>query len=170
MRDPASDTGYRIARPVEVAEKLNRQFPLDTRTSQYFTLIYGLLNVRTRELRYVSAGHPPIISVPAGGPPKPLTVYGFPIGLFSDATFEEQVLTLNPGDKLLLCTDGVLEATGPDGAELGVERLSWILEKNRGLACEGFLSAVIEEVEAWRGGSNFDDDISALAVEVSAQR
>jgi phosphoserine phosphatase RsbU/P len=167
MRDTESRTGYRIARPVEVATKLNQQFPLDTRTSQYFTLVYGLLNVRTRELRYVSAGHPPLIHLPAGKPPRPLVVYGFPIGLFADAEFEEQVLQLNRGDQLLAFTDGLMEAAAPDGQELGVERLSEILVKNRELDVHAFLTAVLREVEMWRGGEpSFDDDVTALALEV----
>src|SRR5439155_8130717 len=59
LRQPVpGSTGYGLVPPAEVAAELNRRFPIDPETSQYFTLLYGLLDRQTHEFRYVSAGHP----------------------------------------------------------------------------------------------------------------
>jgi PAS domain S-box-containing protein len=80
---PAEDdpSGHRIAEPARVAERLNRQFPLDPRTRQYFTMLYGVLDLETNRFRYVSAGQSGPLLVPRQGKPVDLTTSGFPIGL-----------------------------------------------------------------------------------------
>ena len=75
--------------PAEVADRLNQLFPYNETTEQFATIIYGVLDVRAGEFRYVSAGHPGPVLVPAGSPPVILEGPGFPIGL-ADDVFEER--------------------------------------------------------------------------------
>ncbi|HEX5271183.1 MAG TPA: SpoIIE family protein phosphatase, partial [Gemmataceae bacterium] len=92
--------------PAEVAEVLNRRFPWDEATGQFFTLFYATLHLRTRELRYVTAGHPAAVLVRPGEPPASLPETGGPpIGLGD--RYEEQAVALRPGDRLYLYSDGV---------------------------------------------------------------
>lgn len=162
--DGQSATGYRLAAPVEVARRLNQQFPLNIQTPQYFTLVYGLLNTRTGEFRYVSAGHPPLVYVPNSGTPEVLSVAGFPIGLVDGVDYDEQKIKLGRGDRLVLCTDGLLEATSPAGEEWGADRLACVLSGAKDLTVESCLEAVVCEAERWRQQPYFDDDISAIAI------
>jgi PAS domain S-box-containing protein len=59
---------FRVASPAQVAARLNKQFPFEPRTAQYFTVFYGILDTRTHEIRYVSAGHVDPVYMPAGAP------------------------------------------------------------------------------------------------------
>jgi phosphoserine phosphatase RsbU/P len=162
--DPSSPTGYRVAEPVEVVERLNRQFPFDPRTSQYFTILYGLFDVSRREFRYVSAGHPPLVRLPLGNRPSLVRTSGFPIGLVATPGYEEQVLTLAPGERLLLCTDGITEAGEDWGEEFGSQRLLDAVEASRVLPLDRQLPEIVACAERWCAGRPFHDDISLVGI------
>jgi sigma-B regulation protein RsbU (phosphoserine phosphatase) len=90
---------------------------------------------------------------------------GVPAGLLPTATYEEHSLTLSPGDRLYLCTDGVFEAENPSGQELGVQGLIETLTRNRDLSLEDILSTVMQSVEEWSAPAGPLDDASVLAIE-----
>ena len=90
-----------ITPPAEVADRLNQLFPFNTTTEQFATMIYGVLDARTGEFRYVSAGHPGPVHLPAGAGPVILESPGSPIGLAEDA-YEERSVRLAAGDRLYL--------------------------------------------------------------------
>src|SRR5262249_4633857 len=95
--DPASILARRgegPTQPADVVTQLNRIFPFDTATEQYFTLVYGVLDVPSGDFRYVSAGHPGPIHVPAAGSPWLLEGRGFPVGLAED-DYQESCLRLD---------------------------------------------------------------------------
>ena len=151
------------APPAEVAGQLNRRFPLDEATGQFFTLLYGILNARTGELRYVSAAHPGPVYLPQGGSPTVLIGSGLPIGI-ADGGYREQVLTLRPGDRLYLYTDGLAEAVNDAGEQYGKRRFLEVLQEGRGADLDAGLSALWQDVCRWCGAPP-RDDVSLLAVE-----
>ena len=106
-----------VTPPAEVAARLNRLFPFDTATEQFATMVYGILDSTTGEFRYVSAGHPGPVHLPAGAEPVILESRGTPIGLADDA-YEERSVRLSAGDRLYLYSDGVPEAMDPAGASV----------------------------------------------------
>ena len=108
--------------PAEVAGRLNEMFPFDEATEQYFTMIYGVLDVATGEFRYVSAGHPGVAQLPASGPSRIIDTRGFPIGLALEP-YEEQALAIAPGDRIYLYSDGIPEAMDAGGEVFGGDRL-----------------------------------------------
>ena len=77
-----------VVPPSRVAERLNRQFPMD-RTRQYFTLLYGVIDPSSGTFQYVTAGHPAPVLLPRDGPPVAIEGAGFPIGMIDDAAFED---------------------------------------------------------------------------------
>jgi sigma-B regulation protein RsbU (phosphoserine phosphatase) len=164
--DSESPTGYRVSKPVEVVEKLNRQFPFDPATGQYFTLIYGILTLSTRELRYVSAGHPPVIHLPLANEARAISVAGFPVGLVPSPEYEEQIVDLRPGDRLILVTDGVMEAEGTAGEHFGLSRVVEAAAVHRSEPLERQLDRIVERSRVWRSGDTFDDDVSLVGLEV----
>ena len=93
---PDDDGGHGIARPREVAELLNERFQYDRRLAQYFTLLYGVLDVEERRFDYVAAGHPGPVHVPTQGDAVDYPSTAPPIGLLPKADFEEATLTLSP--------------------------------------------------------------------------
>jgi sigma-B regulation protein RsbU (phosphoserine phosphatase) len=156
-----------ITPPAEVADRLHRLFPYDTAIEQYATMVYGVLDVRTGEFRYVSAAHPGPVHLPAGAGPVLLESPGFPIGLAKDP-YGERSLRLAAGDRLYLYSDGVSEAMDPDGELFGDARLLEAIGRGRSVPLPESVAALLAEVERWRGAASAQDDISILAVEVSA--
>ncbi len=103
--DPASqlvertDDGstHRVLEPSEVAQRLNQQFS-GQEANQYFTLAYGVLHLASREFRFTSAGHPPLLHQKLGGSPRMLDVGGYPIGMAPASEPFEQAVRASLGD------------------------------------------------------------------------
>lgn len=157
----------RIAAPGEVASKLNEHFPFDPRTSQYFTLIYGVLNPGSRDFHYVTAGQTPPIRVPKEGGPHSLESSGPPIGLLAKPDLQERALRLDPGDRIILFTDGVFEAENPHGEEFSSVRLARCIASTRALPLDESLDSILNRVNKWCGDSGPQDDISMIGFEVA---
>lgn len=168
LYQPAGDrTGsYRAAPPHQVVDRLNKQFPFEPRTAQYFTIFYGLLEIETARLHYVSAGHANAVYMRAGEPLRILEAGGPPVGLFPLARYEQQALELKPGDRLYLSTDGLIEAENAAEQEFGVGRLLEGLNASRRSPLAEALSSAIAAAERWCAPSVFADDVSMLALEI----
>jgi sigma-B regulation protein RsbU (phosphoserine phosphatase) len=158
-----SADGPSVVAPSRVAERLNRQFPMD-RTRQYFTFVYGVLDGSRGQLRYVMAGHPPPVLVPRSGPPAPLPGGGLPIGMIENATFADETAILQPGDRLYFYTDGLIEALDASEHEFGYPRLVAEFDRLRDRPLRAGLDLVAAVVRDWSGG-DLRDDVSLLAVE-----
>lgn len=156
-----------VTPPAEVADRLNRLFPFDPSTEQFATLVYGVLDAATGEFRYVSAGHPGPVHLPAGGDPVILASRGSLIGLADDA-YEERSVRLRPGDRLFLYSDGVPEAANPAGDLFGEGRLLQAIGRWRSEPLHESPNALLREITRWRGSEGPEDDISLLAVEITA--
>jgi sigma-B regulation protein RsbU (phosphoserine phosphatase) len=152
--------------PAEVARELNSRFPTDPATGQYFTLLYGVLDLHTLEFRYVCAGHPGPVHLPWTAEPLREKVSGFPIGLIEDAAYDERVLPLRPRDRLYFYSDGILEAANPSGESFGIARMLDSVAGTRLISLDESLERLTERVMAWTGRRRMADDVSLLAVEV----
>ena len=150
--------------PAKVADRLAVNFPFDPVTEQFFTLIYGVLNISRSEFRYVSAGHPAVVHIPKDAPPQLLPAAGLPIGL--GAGYEEQLLKLAPGDRLYLYSDGILEAMNAEEEQFGEERMLPALEQGRSQSLAETIAELEKTLLQWCGDIPLKDDISILALEV----
>ena len=153
--------------PAEVADRLNRLFPFDAATEQFATLLYGVLDVATGLFRYVSAGHPAPLHLPAGGPSVLLDGAGFPIGLSAESYSEENV-RLAAGDRLYIYSDGLPDAMNPDGQRFGEVRLAEALCRGRAVPLQDGIDALVSTITQWQSGEKSHDDISILGIEFSA--
>ena len=167
-RKTGDAAGYEVASPAAVVEKLNRQFPMDPDTGQYFTLLYGVLNTQTKTLRYVMAGHPPAIHVAKDEEPVQLPGAGLPIGLMPDAEYAEHEILLGEGDRVYLYSDGLFETPGDDDEEFGMERVMSHLDSVRDEPLKKGLDDLVGSVSWWGRDSIHRDDISVLALEIRA--
>jgi sigma-B regulation protein RsbU (phosphoserine phosphatase) len=161
---PDGGPGGRLASPAEVAAGLNLRFPFDGATEQFFTILYGIVDARRREFRYVSAGHPGVIHLSHGRGAVVHQPTGLPIGL--GAVYEEHALALRPGERLYLYSDGVSEATGPGGDVFGGDRLVQVLESGRVRPLGESLELLRDALRRWHGGAAQRDDMSVVAIEV----
>jgi sigma-B regulation protein RsbU (phosphoserine phosphatase) len=155
--------------PAEVADELGRRFPFDLATGQYFTIIYGLLDVIDGSFHYASAGHPGLAYVPAGAPARILDEPGYPIGLATHG-YEAHCVRLRPGDRLYLYSDGVPEATNSADAMFGAERMLQGLDRGRSAPLGRSVSGLLDALRSWCGDAELRDDMSLLAVEFGPGR
>jgi phosphoserine phosphatase RsbU/P len=160
------ESGPSAVSPARLAERLNRQFPMD-RTRQYFTLVYGVMTPASGHFRYVMAGHPAPVLLPRGAAPHPVAGAGLPIGMLEQAVFEEASLTLQPGDRLYFYTDGVIEALNGAEDEFGLGGLLAEIVRWRDRPLREGLELVAAAVRAWCNDA-VTDDVSLLAVERTA--
>ena len=167
VRDAAGGGRGDVTPPAEVAARLNRLFPFDPATEQFATLVYGVLDAATGEFRYVTAGHPGPVHLPAGGQPVTLESRGFPIGLADDA-HAERTVRLAAGDRLYLYSDGLPEAMNPAGEQFGNPRLLAAIDRRRSVPLAAAVAALQAEVEQWCGAAGPHDDLSIVAAEMSA--
>jgi len=133
---------------------------------QYFTMVYGLIDTRTRQAVFTQAGHPPPVYLPKGGKPKLIGEGGFPVGMLPDADYDENEILFEKGDRLFVYSDGITECTNPDKAQFSVERLMELLEMGRDLPLGDLMESIKKSLRQWRGHNDFEDDITLLAMEV----
>jgi sigma-B regulation protein RsbU (phosphoserine phosphatase) len=164
-----SSPEYRLVQPAEVAKQLNRQFLMDPEKPQYFTLVFGILNLETHEFRYVSAGHPGLIYISryseAAILDNPNT--GFPIGCVKEANYKEYSFSMKPGDRLYLYSDGITDAMNSNDEQFGERQLINALDQSRNILLKDSISSLLMSVEEWCGDARLEDDISVLAIEIA---
>ncbi len=157
--------GDRVRRPSEVADRLNRLYPMSANGQHYFTLTYGLVDPTNGRFEFVSPGNPgPILARP-GEPPRTFDRPAVPIGMFEESQYEDSVIQLEPGDRLYLHSDGLNEERNAAGEEFGRDRLLERIESVSGLPFEEGLRAVAQTVRDWRGAHACRDDVALLGVQ-----
>lgn len=165
QRDPNS-TELRITPPAAVARELNSRFPMEAQDGLYFTIVYGVLNIETRELRSVSGGHPPLVYQPNGGAPRLFPGSDLPIGIMDDTEFDEKTLQLQPGDRIYFYSDGVPEAMNADMDQFTNQRMLEVLANSAAKPLGEAVDALFEAVRAWCVPKGPKDDVSILACEL----
>lgn len=165
------DNGHsepRILSPVEVAQKLNRLFAGESNSKSFFTLVYGILDCESKQFRFTSAGHPPVIHLRREAAPAMFDTAAFPIGLTAESNdFEEQQLELASGDRVLLYSDGLPDAMNPDGEVYGAARILESMSRRSRSSLDELTESLLQDLSTWRGRAEFTDDISVLSFEVA---
>ena len=136
----------------------------------YFTMIYGVLDTESGRLRLAQAGHPAPILLRKGKPPELLGDGGFPLGMLPDRTFDALEYQVEKGDRLFLCSDGILECNNGKGEEFGQRRLMELLDEHRHSSLDTLLRSLQTTMDQWAGSDEFADDVTLLALEVGALR
>jgi sigma-B regulation protein RsbU (phosphoserine phosphatase) len=158
--------GCPIMSPVDLCTELNRIFPMNGESTQYFTLLYGILDTRKRIFRYVAAGHhAPIYRSPDGAAFEHSSP-GFPIGICENAGYEETVIEMEPGARLYLYSDGLIDASCCYEGPFGKARLMQVIASSSDRSLEQSVTNVIERVRDWSSTARLEDDASLLAIEL----
>lgn len=141
-----------------VAEFNNKLVTMDQSASLFITLFYAVLDRRTGEVVYSSAGHclPLVKSKTLKFDPVP-EMMTMVAGIMEDIPVEQGRITLEDGDIFVLYTDGMTEAQDPENEEYGEDRLQVLLSKYEDLSMEEFTRKSIDEVKEFQQGNQFDD-------------
>lgn len=159
---------HRIS-PAEVLEEVNSIFRRFFSESQYgfATLFYGFYDDTQGSLTYVRAGHePPILLKRDSGKARLLEGEGFPVGLMEQGDYQEVRVELDPGDRVVLYTDGLTGARNRKGQVWGRERLLSMVERFAHKGLEEFLGAVADEMMVFTGDAPQPDDVAVMVMEL----
>lgn len=158
---------YKITQPSEVVSSLNQRFQADDDCMQYFTMIYGIIDAATGQLRLTQAGHPPPIQIKNDGNISLIGTGGYPVAVFPQAEYEEHELCLSKGDRLILYSDGVTECENNMNERFSTERLIELTSINRDKPLNELIKNIHNSISDWNGSDEFEDDISLLAIEMT---
>lgn len=149
----------------EVMHVVNRHITRLQKTTQFVTVLYGILDLKTRVFSYARAGHePPLMLHPDGTVERIPHSSGMALGLWDTITLDERAVTLSPGSTFLLFTDGLTDCRDTHGEPFGLERikqtLSGLSGANAQKACDHLLETLID----YQDGSKQDDDVTLVAI------
>jgi phosphoserine phosphatase RsbU/P len=151
--------------PARFLADLNRQLGSpDGEVEKYATIAYGTIDKRSGEVEIALAGHPHPIVLRHCGKIEYLTAGGLPVGMFPEVTYEPQRLRLDPGDRLILYSDGVTECENVGGDAFGEAQLEAIAISSTCASAPQLTEAIGASLREWRGPGDFEDDISVLVL------
>jgi len=157
--------------PAESITQANRLICADAARGMFVTLFYAQLDPAAGDLTYVNAGHnPPWLYRAEAGEWEELTRTGMVLGMFGAHTLTERVVRLQPGDFVLMYTDGLTDATNAQGERFEIERLRQVMDARRGASASDLVTALYEAVSRFRGDNALFDDITCLIVKRLAGR
>jgi len=157
--------------PGQVLSGLNRA--INGKFERHFvTAAYVFVDLENGILKYAGAAHPPLLLWQAKvGRAEAHVENGLMLGPFADASYSTMCLTVEQGDRVVLFTDGLVEAQDSSGQEFGLERVRQILESKHHLRPGRFLDALLYSLSGWSEraiGSNQSDDITLLVIDFKA--
>jgi serine phosphatase RsbU (regulator of sigma subunit) len=151
--------------PVRTMVETNLRILADTHGGLFITLLYAILDQAEGMLSYCSAGHlPALILRHRSGAVEELHRTGMPLGVMEDAEWEKVSVKIEPGDALLLYTDGVTEAQNMEEEFFGMPQLKEVFSQQRGRSAAEIRDAVYGAVREWVGQAEQFDDITMLVV------
>src|SRR5262249_40109930 len=146
--------------PARSVAKLNRAIVARSPADRFTTFFLAVYDPATSTLTYCNAGHNPPLLLRRDGTLERLMEGGTVLGLFAAAQFKEVVTPFEPGDVLVMYSDGVVEAASSDDEQFGEERLESIIRNNARLNLPRVIETVVEALRAWSGDGGFADDVT----------
>ncbi len=160
--------GPDVAPPSFVVSELNRRFPVMSQCDQFITMCYGVLDLESRTFTFVRAGHPGPLVLRSPGLWMPEDEESCPpVGILDDTEYRNEVLFLEPGDRVLLYTDGITEAVNLHGEMFGLDRLLESLQDHRQNDLQTSLNALLGRIERFSSRTPLRDDLTVLGFELA---
>ena len=162
---PNANGGYDALPPHQVVEQLNSLFLDEIETEHYFTMILAEVDLRFGKVRLAQAGHPHPLIQRANGDVEKIGKGGLPVGLVPGADYMDFEIELEPGDRLLILSDGPIECPNEASEMLdddGLEAMVASLSKAEG---EEFLESLLWRLQEYAGERPIPDDVSGILLE-----
>lgn len=152
--------------PVRVMKALNERLVDMSPAAHFVTAFYSVYDSKEHVLRYASCGHPaPLLLKAARGGVSELAGGGMVLGSLDDVEIDVQAVPVEPGDKLLVYTDGVTDRVNRAGERFGVDRLRQAAAEAHAERGPEFLKAMSRRVEEFGGGARQPDDVTMVVAE-----
>jgi sigma-B regulation protein RsbU (phosphoserine phosphatase) len=149
------------ADPAGVFNHINQFLCEHSEVGRYATMFFGILDSEGR-FEFINAGHPSPLLIERDKVAEPFCEGGFPVGLIPDASYVACRSMLNPGDTIVLYSDGVTEAMDPNKELFGTTRLRDLLVGQHGASLESLQRSILEAVREFSRGANQADDITLV--------
>jgi sigma-B regulation protein RsbU (phosphoserine phosphatase) len=148
--------------PSEMCRRVNALLHENVATGKFVTFLYGVLDAEKRTFRYSNAGHlPPIVF--SDGEARTVDGGGAVLGVFPSWDYEDAVIELKAGDRLLLFTDGITEAADASGQEFGETGIAQFVKANSALAAKELNNRLLKRVTEFCQ-AQFHDDATVLVI------
>lgn len=165
-RITADGTACAIVSPRDVVRELNVRFASQGDVIEYFTIVYGVIDMSDGRVVLTQAGHPAPLYLPPEEGCREIGDGGFPVGMVSDVEYEEHELVMAPGSRLIIYSDGITECRdGDDTRYFALSGLTRTLEECRKRPLRELMACLEETLVTFRGSREFQDDVSLLAIE-----
>lgn len=159
--------------PADVIRRLNQLFYHNINMTNFVSLFLARFDPQTRQLTYCNAGHnPPLLVRPQSNGEEPLSWLhptGAAIGLVEEVEFGTATVTLEPGDLLLLYTDGVTEAMNPQDEEFGPQRVAELLRQDPYQPAQELIRRLRYQLSEFTGNQPLADDTTIVAYRMKRQ-
>ncbi len=155
-----------IRSPEEVVNLLNIRFQIEPENSQYFTILYGILDTKNATVSYASAGHQPALACLPDGTTQVWLEGDKPVGWRLEERFTCYTKEFPPGSRLFLFSDGLIEAFNPERTAIfGRERIERLIRETRLSKLKDAVQSIVVSAQTWSDRSEPEDDVTVLAIE-----
>lgn len=158
----------RFGSPLRVLEQTNQILYEDTSVNQMITAFYGILNTQQMTFHFSNAGHI-YPTLKRNGMVREFELPGIPLGLVPNPEYGEKIVQLEPGDQLILSSDGLIEAMNASGELFGFERFAAAIQQAASNQPHALLEEIWRAVETFRGPVEQHDDMTLVVIAVANQ-
>jgi len=151
----------------EMVSRINNLIYQNTALDKFITFFYGELDTKENTFTYCNAGHNPPYRVDEKGKVVELMVGGIILGMMKDVVFETATVTIKPGDRIVMFTDGITEAMNEKEEEFGEERLKKLIQKWPNVSSQELMDKIISEVKGFSRGTPQNDDITMVILKAN---
>jgi serine phosphatase RsbU (regulator of sigma subunit) len=152
--------------PAEIIKDLDQVFRQVTNAATFVTMFYARLHQSTKTLQYSNGGHNPPLVVRKNGQALTLEEGGPILGILKDTVYVDTMVQLDSGDILTLFTDGIIEQENAAGEQYSVGRLEEVVKSRQGESASSLVAAISEEVNAFAGQKQQEDDQTIVIVKI----
>lgn len=152
--------------PASALMRANELIRKDSRESTLLTAVYAELDTQAGTFRYANAGHHrPLWFQAAAGKCRELDAKGVVMGVFDHIEIEEEEVRLQPGDYVVIFTDGVTDIVNPQGVFYGLKRLRKLLQKHVGKSAQALMQIILDDVVEFAAGAPRMDDLTLFIIQ-----
>jgi serine phosphatase RsbU (regulator of sigma subunit) len=155
--------------PADILSMANRELTASNEYGAFVTVFLGILDLESLDFRYTSGGHnPPFLLDPNGEPTLIAGARCLALGIVDDAEFVSETVRMAPGQGIYMYTDGVTEASNPEGDLFGEKRVEEVLSRCRRCGAREIVDAMLAGIQDFLRDAPQSDDITMLALKIPA--
>jgi len=152
--------------PAYVLSKVNRKLSRISTTGMFATMIVGVIDLKTRELTFSVAGHPPFIINSNGAIYSPVSIYAPPVAVFEDLTYLNTTIELEENTTIIAFSDGVSEAENTKKEFFGTERITLSVQNMENKNSIALKDKLLHDIQTFTSGQEQNDDLTIVVVKV----